>query len=362
MAMKNSLENKERRKKKRKMKYLFQGILITAGVLLVALICIGEIRSLFVNQANKQKKQVVYEKNSEREKQDSESGMTDRRNVEAEQQTVRKESETESETENETETAEESDEEKLAKVLANRSSYPEKILGMLDKNMETLDFVYHYPEKKGNPCAYFLKEEDLETGGIPLLIQWDERWGYGKYGENVVGTNGCGPACMAMVIAGLTGNIRVTPYTMAIYSEKNGYLTSDGSTMWSFIANGGEEFGVQGQAISLNEETVIETLKQGFPIICSVGPGDFTDSGHFLVLTGYIDGKIKINDPYSYANSEKLWEFEVLQPQIKNLWKMQAIESENYLGANIHASTPKVSCGWLFGSLLAGIKIYSAKI
>lgn len=324
--MKNSLENKEQRKRKRKIKCLFQGILITVGVVFVILICIGEIRSLLVNQEKKQKNQVVYETNSEGEKQDPDNGVTDGKETESEAQTVKKE--TEMETETESETAEESEEEKLDKILANRSSYPEKILGMLDKNMETLDFVYHYPEKKGNPCAYFLKEEDMETDRIPLLIQWDERWGYGKYGENIVGTNGCGPACMAMVIAGLTGNTRVTPYTMAIYSEKNGYLTSDGSTMWSFIANGGEEFGVQGQTISLNEETVIETLKQGFPIICSVRPGDFTDSGHFLVLTDYIDGKIKINDPYSYANSDKLWEFEVLQPQIKNLWKMQAIELE----------------------------------
>ena len=49
---------------------------------------------------------------------------------------------------------------------------------------------------------------------------------------------------------------------------------------------------------------------------------------HFIVLVGCKDGKIKVNDPYSYANSEKLWEFEVLQPQIKNLWKMSKYETD----------------------------------
>lgn len=200
---------------------------------------------------------------------------------------------------------------------------------MMDKNMETVDFVYDYLEKRGHVYTSQLDlDKDIKPGEIPLLIQWDERWGYGQYGENIVATSGCGPTCMAMVIAGLTGNTTVTPYTLAVYSEEHGYLTDDGNTIWSFITEGGKEFGVQGQTISLNEETVTETLMEGNPIICSVGPGDFTDNGHFIVLVGCKDGKIKVNDPYSYANSEKLWEFEVLQPQIKNLWKMSKYETD----------------------------------
>lgn len=61
---------------------------------------------------------------------------------------------------------------------------------------------------------------------------------------------------------GLTGNTTVTPYTLAVYSEEHGYLTDDGNTIWSFITEGGKEFGVQGQTISLNEETVTETLME----------------------------------------------------------------------------------------------------
>lgn len=234
---------------------------------------------------------------------------------------------TETEAVEETEASERTSEEKKNEVLAKRYRYPEKILGMLDKNMETVDFVYDYLEKRGHVYASQLDlDKDIKNGEIPLLIQWDERWGYGQYGENIVATSGCGPTCMAMVIAGLTGNTTVTPYTLAVYSEERGYLTDDGNTSWSFITEGGKEFGVQGQTISLNEETVTETLTEGNPIICSVGPGDFTDNGHFIVLVGCKDGKIKVNDPYSYANSEKLWEFDVLQPQIKNLWKMSEYE------------------------------------
>lgn len=325
--MENRSEQREKRKRTQKIKAILQGILIMAGIILVILICLGEILSFSSEKRKVPDDAVVTEPSSDIAENVSESSQADEKESVLEKQTNTEESELESESE--TKIQEKSENEKLDEVLANRYRYPEKILGMLDKNMETLDFVYHYPNKEGCIYSYSLDDTDMDKGEIPLLIQWDERWGYGKYGDNIVGTSGCGPTCMAMVIAGLTGTTRVTPYTMAVYSEKNGYLTDDGNTMWSFITDGGQEFGVQGQAISLNEETITDTLEEGFPIICSVRPGDFTDSGHFIVLTGCIDGKIRVNDPFSYANSEKLWELDVLLPQIKNLWKMQAIESEN---------------------------------
>ena len=312
---------REVRKQKRRRNILFQGMLVIAGIILVIIICVGELSSL---SGRKTENTAVYASEAGLAMTEKESGSSDGEKASSEKQTDSVE-----ESESETKVAEEkSDEEKLDEVFANRYRYPEKILAMLDKNMETLDFVYDYPEKEGCIYAYALEDEDFENGGIPLLIQWDERWGYGKYGDNIVGTSGCGPACMAMVIAGLTGNTRVTPYTMAVYSEEHGYLTDSGDTLWSFITDGGETFGVDGEAISLNEESVTDALREGFPIICSVRAGDFTDSGHFIVLTGYINGKIKVNDPFNYANSEKLWEFDVLQPQIKNLWKMWAVESD----------------------------------
>lgn len=314
----DSSDKKEIRKRKRGISILFRGILVIAGMLLVIAICLGELSAL---SERKKEEPAVYESQEDLAMTEEESSP-----AESEKQTETDTEESESETD--TEPAEKSNAEKRNEVFANRYRYPEKILAMLDKNPETLDFVYDYPEKEGCIYTYSLDDADMESDGIPLLIQWDERWGYGKYGDNIVGTNGCGPTCMAMVIAGLTGNTKVTPYTMALYSEAHGYLTDNGDTLWTFITDGGEEFGVEGQAISLNEKSVMNALSEGFPIICSVRAGDFTDSGHFIVLTDYIDGKIKVNDPFSYANSEKLWEFDVLQPQIKNLWKMWAVESD----------------------------------
>lgn len=61
---------------------------------------------------------------------------------------------------------------------------------------------------------------------------------------------------------------------------------------------------------------------RGCPIIINVGPGDFTDSGHFMTLTGYDSEGFMINDPNSRANSEKHWTYAQLQGQVRNLWAM----------------------------------------
>ena len=65
---------------------------------------------------------------------------------------------------------------------------------------------------------------------------------------------------------------------------------------------------------------MVRALEDGQPIVCSVGPGDFTTSGHFILLTGVEDGKFRVNDPNRRSNSEKLWESDPLAPQNRKLW------------------------------------------
>ena len=61
-------------------------------------------------------------------------------------------------------------------------------------------------------------------------------------------------------------------------------------------------------------------LEQNHPIICSMGPGDFTMTGHIIVITGVKNGKFVINDSNSKDRSKKLWSYEEIREQIKNLW------------------------------------------
>ena len=50
---------------------------------------------------------------------------------------------------------------------------------------------------------------------------------------------------------------------------------------------------------------------------------DFTTTGHYIVLVGTEDGLLRVNDPNSYANSEKLWTYEQLESQFRNLWVVE---------------------------------------
>ena len=60
----------------------------------------------------------------------------------------------------------------------------------------------------------------------------------------------------------------------------------------------------------------------GRPIICVMGPGDFTTEGHYIVLIDieHTSGEIIVNDPNSKENSYKTWSVETIMKQTKNLW------------------------------------------
>lgn len=155
--------------------------------------------------------------------------------------------------------------------------------------------------------------------GIPLLIQWDKRWRDAAYGNSDIGISGCAPTCLSMVISGLTRNKQITPYKVAKFAERNGYYIEGTGTSWSLMTEGASAFGITGTEIPLNKYTVFSHLENNDPLICSMKPGDFTTAGHFIVLTKTENGQIKVNDPNSRSRS-RLWDYETLQKQIKNLW------------------------------------------
>ena len=212
---------------------------------------------------------------------------------------------------------------RIKDIVENKSQYPEELLELLTTNIETIEFVFDYPEKKDNLPATIV--EEAKSGEIPLLLQWDERWGYQNYGDGMLAVNGCGPTALSMVIVGFTGNKQATPYQVAQYAEQNGYYVEGVGSSWSMMTDIGSHFGIQGREISLDKDNIQTELESGHPIICAMRPGDFTTTGHFIVLTGMKDGKICVHDPNSKKRSEKLWDYETLEGQINNLWSFTTL-------------------------------------
>ena len=208
----------------------------------------------------------------------------------------------------------------IKEILANLDQYPDKLLEMLAKNPETLDFVLNYPAEKDKEHKISI-EDTYVPGEIPLYIQWDSQWGYDRYGDGMIALDGCGPTCLSMVYIGLTGDTSMNPREMADYSNRNGYLTSSGATAWDLMLSGASGLGLTSGEVSLDESVIRRELEAGRPIICSMRPGDFTTTGHFIVLTGIAeDGSIIVNDPNSRLRSQQTWELNRLMKQMKNLW------------------------------------------
>lgn len=213
-------------------------------------------------------------------------------------------------------------------INLSETVYPKSLLDLLERNPETREFVLDYPKCKDAVPEIDLTAE-LQENTIPLFLQWDERWGYQKYGNDFMAITGCGPTCLSMIRCGLGGDDEWNPLKVAKMAEKNGFYVDGVGTSWELMTTGAKKLGLDVDCVIYDEAHVVAELKNGNPIICSMRPGVFTTSGHFIVLTGVDEkGKVTICDPNSRANSDRSWKMEELIPQIRGLW------SYSYVGEN----------------------------
>ena len=111
---------------------------------------------------------------------------------------------------------------------------------------------------------------------------------------------------------------------MMEFSEKNRYGVKGAGTQWTLFSEGAEKLGLDMKELTseqiASEEKIAKVLDSGRLIVMNVKPGIFTTVGHYMLVVGYEDGKFRINDPNSRLNSEKLWEFEEFDQDIRMMW------------------------------------------
>lgn len=205
--------------------------------------------------------------------------------------------------------------------IMNSTQYPKQLKDLALKNEEALEFVYDYPAEHVKEHTIDLTEE-ASMDSVPLFVQWDKRWGYKKYSGNFFAASGCGPTTLSMVVVYLTHNREASPIAVAKYSKEAGYSVDGSGSSWTLISEGCRHYGVKAKAVALDESRMKAELDEGHPIVVNVGPGDFTDTGHFMVITGYDDEGFSINDPNSIEKSGKRWLFRNISSQIRAVWSM----------------------------------------
>ena len=197
---------------------------------------------------------------------------------------------------------------------------PDSLRQLYVINEEAREFVLNYSEKKGKHAKIDLRNE-VTKGKIPALLQWDERWGYEKYGEGLMAVNACGPTTLSMVYMGLSGDTSLHPLAMAQLAEEKGFYVEGSGSSWNIMKDLARSIGLDSRSGICDAAHIEEQLRQGHPVVCIMGPGDFTLHGHFIVLTGLDeDGKVILNDSNSRKKSERTWDIDTIVKQTKNLW------------------------------------------
>lgn len=167
-------------------------------------------------------------------------------------------------------------------------------------------------------------ESEWRVGEVPRLYQTDPAWADEGYAGGTIAENGCGPTCLSMVYVALTGRTDLGPAEMAAFAERGGHVV-DGMTAWTLMTDGAAELGLRSEELPADEGSVRAALAAGHPVICSVVPGDFTTTGHFIVLAGLAeDGTVVVRDPNSAERTAQTWGLGRVLGQCANLWAFSA--------------------------------------
>lgn len=197
-----------------------------------------------------------------------------------------------------------------------------KILKLAAEEPKSVPYVRSFPSEY--PLKKFVDDSsiampsespsaDIPSTKVPHFYQWDRRWGNITYSSAAFGLTGCGPTSMAMVYQGLTGKTDINPAQMAEMAEERGYMSEYNGTANTFFGEIAGELGITYEEESPSAAALTEALSAGKVVIARLGPGLFTERGHFFVLAGLADnGEVILNDPYSYERSSRTWPAETI--------------------------------------------------
>ena len=161
-------------------------------------------------------------------------------------------------------------------------------------------------------------------------MQTDKKWGsvdYSTSGEHTnIAKSGCGPTCMAMVIATWKDK-SVSPYTTAKWSLAHGYKAKNQGTYYTYFKPQGKAYGLN--CYQLNPSNIYknssskyhnlakEEVKKGNFVSACMGKGHWTSSGHFVLWYAMDGNNVLINDPASTKEDRHKASFDLFKSQVK---------------------------------------------
>lgn len=212
----------------------------------------------------------------------------------------------------------------------NSENYAQDLIGSQDEIASAI-FANNLDEEE---LGYlFLPEFPAEESSLanvnqinaPLYLQKDAEWRTAKYGNGSqqLGENGCAILSLAMVHA-FYQNRHVDPMEILDWSQER-YWVDDAGTSWNIFHEFAEAYNYDFHNYGANFYDAMNAVNEGKLIVASVEPGFFTEEGHIIVIRGYADGKVYVNDPnddpmkmYSIQGIDE----EVLLSEGLNYWSL----------------------------------------
>lgn len=171
-------------------------------------------------------------------------------------------------------------------------------------------------------------------------LQTDPRWAkkdYSAKGEKTtIGASGCGPTAMAMVLA-TWANPAVDPVSECAWAQAHGFKAPHQGTYYGYFAKAAARYGLTcrqlswtnlyGNSKSPLHEQAKKALDSGGLVIACMGKGNWTSSGHYVLVWKIEGGTIYINDPASTLPRRTRGSYALFRQQVKYYWTIDAPES-----------------------------------
>lgn len=166
----------------------------------------------------------------------------------------------------------------------------------------------------------FQNGRDILTGGVMDIEYFQQSappWADLPYGTDDIGRYGCGPTAMAMVVNSMT-DYKTDPMQMAQWAVDHHYWARRSGSYLSLVSGVCKAFGLTSYPISeRTPEAMRNALLSGNLVVALMGPGHFTDGGHFIIIRGItLDGSVLIADPNSSERSLMEWDPQLILDEL----------------------------------------------
>ena len=205
----------------------------------------------------------------------------------------------------------------------------EKLLELAADDPAARSFVAGFRASYPGTKAGGLTADDLpDDGSIPHLMQWNKRWGYMEYIGGPLGTKGCCPTSLAMLYAGLSGRTDMSPYMVSLLATESELCDAQAGTHGEFVGYFCERVGLEWTDVTTIDEAA-SYLNGGWLLVCNLGAGEFTDLGHYVLITGWsgYDGDVHVNDPYTTSVNERPWPLVTIFYECNSTYAVRAGEA-----------------------------------